>query len=95
MRVLTLLSCLALLTACTGNVKRVPVPATLIEVPVPVYVPIDKALTKPCTWVRQGKPSQVFEVAEGRKRCLDLYEINLRAIDKVQGLPVPANGATK
>lgn len=88
-RALILLSCMALLTACTGNVKPVPVPAKLIEVPVPVYVPIDARLTKPCGWVRQAKPSKVFEVAEGRKRCLELYEINFRAIDKVQGQPVP------
>lgn len=79
-----------LLAAChAAPIKpNVPAPA-VIKVPVATYVPIDAALTKRCRWVRDGKPSEVFEVSNGRKRCLLQYEAQLDAIDQVQGKPAP------
>jgi len=68
--------------------QNVPAPA-VIKVPVATYVPIDAALTKRCRWVRDGKPSEVFDVSNGRKRCLLQYEAQLDAVDQVQGMPVP------
>ncbi|HEL7748774.1 TPA: hypothetical protein UL761_000278 [Stenotrophomonas maltophilia] len=77
-----------LLAACqAAPVKQnVPAPA-VIKVPVATYVPIDAALTRRCSWVRAGKPSAVFEVSNGRKRCLDQYEAQFDAIEQVQGKP--------
>jgi len=68
--------------------KNPPAPA-VVSVPVATYVPIDAALTKRCSWVRAGKPSAVFEVSNGRKRCLDQYEAQFDAIEQVEGKPVP------
>ncbi|HDS1580470.1 hypothetical protein [Stenotrophomonas forensis] len=68
--------------------KNPPAPA-VVSVPVAIYVPIDAALTKRCSWVRAGKPSAVFEVSNGRKRCLDQYEAQFDTIEQVQGKPVP------
>lgn len=80
----------ALLAACqsTAPKRNLPPPAVL-NVPVATYVPIDPALRKRCSWERDGKPSAVFEISNGRKRCLMQYEIQLDAIDQVQGKPVP------
>ncbi|EED38708.1 hypothetical protein SSKA14_1722 [Stenotrophomonas sp. SKA14] len=51
------------------------------------YVPIDAQLRQRCRWVKDAAPSAVFEVSNGRKRCLLQYEAQLDAIDQVQGKP--------
>ncbi|MFK3845752.1 hypothetical protein [Stenotrophomonas sp. NPDC078853] len=81
----------ALLAACRAAPTRPnhPPPA-VINVPVTTYVPIDAALTKRCSWVRDGKPSLVFDVSNGRKRCLLQYEAQLDAIEQLGGKPVPS-----
>lgn len=90
-----LLLCLLLVlgTSACGPVKEAPPPAvpatTVVEVPVKVYVPIDKKYTKRCAWVADGAIDDIFEVARGRKACLERYEINHDAIDRIQGTPVP------
>jgi len=66
--------------------QNLPAPA-VIKVPVATYVPIDAALTKRCSWVRDGNPSAVFDVSNGRKRCLERYEAQFDAIEQVQGKP--------
>lgn len=68
--------------------KNPPLPA-VVSVPVATYVPIDATLTKRCSWVRAGKPSAVFEVSNGRKRCLGQYEAQFDAIEQVEGKPIP------
>ncbi len=79
-----------LLAACQAAPIKPNLPApAVIKVPVATYVPIDAALTKRCSWARAGKPSAVFDVSNGRKRCLDQYEAQFDAIDQVQGKPVP------
>lgn len=70
--------------------KNPPAPA-VVSVPVATYVPIDAALTQRCSWVRAGKPSAVFEVSNGRKRCLDQYEAQFDAIEQVEGKPAPGD----
>lgn len=84
----------SLLAACgsTGQVTCPPAPpAKVIRYPVPTYVPIDKALTAPCDWIKDERPSRVFDAARSRRDCLEqVYEPNFRAIRKVQGKPVPA-----
>ena len=80
----------ALLVACqSATTKKNPPAPTVVNVPVSTYVPIDPSLRKRCSWERDGKPSAVFEVSNGRKRCLMQYEIQLDGIDQVQGKPVP------
>lgn len=80
----------ALLAACQAAPTKPNAPAAaVIKVPVATYVPIEAALTKRCSWARDGKPSAVFEVSNGRKRCLLQYEAQFDAIDQVQGKPVP------
>lgn len=80
----------ALLAACqAAPTKPNPPPATVITVPVATYVPIDAQLRKRCKWVEEAPPSAVFDVSNGRKRCLVQYEAQLEAIDQVQGKPVP------
>jgi hypothetical protein len=87
---LTILALIAALSACqAAPTKPNPPPASVITVPVATYVPIDAALTKRCSWVRDGKPSMVFDVSNGRKRCLMQYEAQFEAIGQVQGKPVP------
>ncbi len=80
----------AMLAGCgTAPAKKNPPAPDVIKVPMATYVPIDAALTKRCHWVRAGKPSAVFSVSNGRKRCLDQYEAQFDAIEQVQGKPVP------
>lgn len=89
MRVLVVVTA-SLLAACQSAPTKPNVPApAVIKVPVATYVPIDAALTKRCGWVRDGKPSAVFDVSNGRKRCLLQYEAQFDAIDQVQGKPAP------
>lgn len=78
----------ALLAACqAAPTKPIPPPAAVITVPVTTYVPIDAQLRKRCKWVKEAAPSAVFEVSNGRKRCLLQYEAQFEAIDQVQGKP--------
>ncbi|HEL4805630.1 hypothetical protein ACVMVB_20530 [Stenotrophomonas maltophilia] len=80
----------ALLAACqAAPVEPNPPPTVVITVPVATYVPIDAQLRKRCKWVKEAAPSAVFEVSNGRKRCLLQYEAQLDGIDQVQGKPVP------
>ncbi len=89
MRILLIVSVLAL-SGCQSSLPKPNPPApALIKVPVATYVPIDAALTKRCSWVRDGKPSDVFDVSNGRKRCLERYEAQFDAIEQVQGKPAP------
>ncbi len=89
MRFSLLLAVLALAACQAAPTRPNPPPPAYIKVPVATYVPIDAALTKRCSWVRDGKPSAVFDVSNGRKRCLMQYEAQLDGIDQVQGKPVP------
>ncbi|ELC7363958.1 hypothetical protein FEO92_20160 [Stenotrophomonas maltophilia] len=78
----------ALLAACqAAPTKPNAPPAAVIEVPVATYVPIDAKLRKRCKWVKEAAPSAVFEVSNGRKRCLLQYEAQFDAIDQMQGKP--------
>jgi len=89
MRMLLIAAVLAVTACGTTPDKSNPLPPSVIRVPVATYVPIDTALTKRCEWARAGKPSAVFEVSNGRKRCLDQYEAQFDAIEQVQGSPIP------
>jgi len=91
-RLILILAALALCGCQASQPKLNPSAPQVISVPVATFVPIDPALTKRCSWVRAGKPSTVFEVSNGRKRCLDAYEAQFEAIEQVQGKPVPAVG---
>lgn len=73
----------------TTPVKTNPPAPAVLKVLVATYVPIDAALTKRCNWARSGKPSAVFEVSNGRKRCLEQYEAQFDAIDEVKAKPIP------
>lgn len=85
-----LLPVVSVLAACQpAPTKPNPPPAAVITVPVATYVPIDAQLRKRCKWVKEAAPSAVFDVSNGRKRCLVQYEAQLEAIDRVQGKPVP------
>ncbi|WP_329767970.1 hypothetical protein [Stenotrophomonas muris] len=85
-----LLLAVSVLAACqAAPVQPNPPPAAVITVPVATYVPIDAQLRKRCKWVKEAPPSAVFDVSNGRKRCLVQYEAQLEAIDQLQGKPVP------
>jgi len=87
---LIVIAAATLLAACQSAVPKQNPPApAVVNVPVATYVPIDPALRKRCSWERDGKPSAVFEVSNGRKRCLLQYEAQLDGIDGTQGKPVP------
>ncbi|HEL5028580.1 TPA: hypothetical protein UOA81_003818 [Stenotrophomonas maltophilia] len=92
MRRLTILAVAALSACQPAPTKPNPPPAAVIKVPVVTYVPIDAQLRKRCKWVREAPPSAVFDVSNGRKRCLLQYEAQFDAIDQVQGKPVPEEG---
>lgn len=92
MRVLVVTTA-ALLAACqAAPAKQNPPPAAVITVPVATYVPIGAQLRKRCNWVKEAAPSAVFDVSNGRKRCLVQYEAQFDAIDQIQGKPVPTAG---
>lgn len=90
MKTMVIAAALLVLAGCQSpQHKASPRAPTVIEVPVATYVPIDSALTRRCQWVKDGQPSAVFTVANGRKRCLLQYEAQFDAIEQVQGKPVP------
>jgi len=85
-----LIAAVLVLAGCQSAPQKNNLPAPVVmEVPVATFVPIDGALTRRCQWVKDGKPSAVFSVANGRKRCLLQYEAQFDAIEQVQGKPVP------
>ena len=87
MRILLMASVLVL-GACQSSLPKANPPSpAVIKVPVATYVPIDAALTERCSWARDGKPSAVFDLSNGRKRCLERYEAQFDAIEQVQGKP--------
>lgn len=89
MRVLMIAAVLALAACGTSPAKKNPPAPDVIKVPVATYVPIAPELRKRCKWVHEAKPSAVFDVSNGRKRCLLQYEAQLEGIDATQGKPVP------
>lgn len=89
MRILLIAAVLVLGACQSAPPKPNPPAPAIIKVPVATYVPIDAALTKRCSWARDGKPSAVFDVSNGRKRCLERYEAQFDVIEHVQGNPVP------
>lgn len=94
MRLFIIATACLLLAACS-TWKQKPAPYDplptpgVVEVPVPTYVKIDPALTKRCPWIRSAPLEEIPSVARGRKKCLDIYEANLKAIELVEGQPVP------
>lgn len=64
-------------------------PAQVIKVYVPTYVPIPKSLTKRCAWPKGKSLLDVIEVAKARRVCNETYERQLDAVDAIQGAPVP------
>lgn len=85
-----LIAAVLVLAGCQSAPQKNNPPAPVVmEVPVATFVPIDGALTRRCQWVKDGTPSAVFSVANGRKRCLLQYEAQFDAIEQVQGKPVP------
>jgi len=89
MRMLLIAAVLVLAGCQAAPQKRNPPAPAVVEVPVATFVPIDAALTSRCPWQKDDKPSAVFAVANGRKRCLLQYEAQFDAIEQVQGKPVP------
>ena len=89
---IAIVAVLASLAACSSAPPKVPPSApvgAVVRVPVTTYVPIPTRLTSRCAWSREGEPSQVFAVSNGRRRCLLQYEAQLDAVEQVQGKPVP------
>ena len=85
-----MITAVLVLAGCQSAPQKGNPPApVLVEVPVATFVPIDSALTRRCQWQKDGKPSAVFTVANGRKRCLLQYEAQFDAIEQVQGKPAP------
>lgn len=79
------------LVACRNDV-RAPGPNTverIVEVPVKVYVPIDKKYTKRCP-IAEGPLREIPSVSRERKKALEVCNGQLETIEKVQGTPVPA-----
>lgn len=85
-----LLCVLAMLqTGCRRDLTRPDPPPRVIHVPVETYVEIDRQYTRRCQWVTEGAIEDIFDVARGRKRCLEIYEAALDTIEKIQGKPKP------
>lgn len=85
-----LIASVLMLAACkTAPVSHKPVEPSLkvVEKPVPIYVAIDKELTKRCPWKRKIKPSESVAGAKERGDCLDQYERSLDAIERISGKP--------
>ena len=87
MRVIVVATAVLLAACQAAPIKTNPPPAAVLTVPVTTYVPIDAQLRKRCKWVKEAAPSAVFDVSNGRKRCLLQYEAQFDAIDQVQGKP--------
>lgn len=87
MRVIVVATAVLLAACQAAPIKTNPPPAAVITVPVATYLPIDAQLRKRCKWVKEAVPSAVFDVSNGRKRCLLQYEAQFDAIDQVQGKP--------
>lgn len=85
-----------ILAACARQATKPEIPTTpdsIVEVPVQVYVPIDDGLLARCQW-RASAPLEVMpSVARERKKCLQQYEGQLDAIERVRGKPVPKIGS--
>ncbi|AWN08539.1 Rz-like spanin [Xanthomonas phage XcP1] len=64
-------------------------------VEIPVYVRIDEAFTEMCKWVDAAPLSEAPSVARGRKKCLQFYEENLKAIRAISGTKVDLNKESK
>lgn len=80
-----------LLIGCSANPSRPPPPPTIIEKPVPTFVPIRPELLVRCAW-RESAPLAVMPaVASERRACLLFYEAHLDAIGKIQGKADPAS----
>ncbi|WP_349984465.1 hypothetical protein ABRP17_016555 [Stenotrophomonas sp. WHRI 8082] len=89
---IVIIALLGSLAACASKELKPNQPASaVVRVPVATYVPIAPELTKRCSWVRDGNPSAVFSVSNGRKRCLLQYEAQLDGVEQVQGKPVPVD----
>lgn len=80
----------AALTGCASLPSPIPPAPMVVEVPVTRYVPVPDNLLQPCRWVRDALPSQVFDVAAGRRRCLEIYESDREAIRSIRGGPTPS-----
>lgn len=84
-----------ILAACGRQFTKPDIPITpsgVVEVPVEVFVPISGELTARCRW-RETAPLEVMpSVARERKKCLQQYEGQFDAIERVQGRPVPKVG---
>lgn len=89
MRFLMIAAIVVLAGCAKSPVRENPPAPALISVPVATYVPIAPELTRRCAWTRDGEPSQVFAVSNGRRRCLLQYEAQFDAVEQVQGKPVP------
>lgn len=90
MRTFTILAAMLALAACDRAVRPTPPPPeapTVLKLRERTYVPIDKALTKRCPWVRDGELVDMPAVARGRKTCLEKYEAQFDAIERAQGSP--------
>lgn len=86
-RLLTLAS-VALLGACATTAPTPAPRVEVIEAPVRVYVPIDKALTRRCP-IASGPLSEIPRVSRERRRALEECNAQLEAIEKLRGTPVP------
>jgi len=77
-------------TACDkGKLTRGVCPApTIVQVPVPTYVPIDPELTKPLP-IATGGLADIPAVARERRRALEQCNIDRATVGKIQGKPVP------
>lgn len=91
MRYVPVLAALLALVGCASMPQPLATggPPELIRVPVPTYVPIPSEMTQRCRWVDTAPPSEVFSVSAGRKTCLQRYEKQLQAVERVQGQPAP------
>ena len=81
------------MTACAkkGTIKDVPpgvvVRTETVEVIKKEYVPIHADLSKRCAWTKGVKPSKALTELVIRKGCLEQYERQFDAIEKIQGKP--------
>ena len=79
----------AALAGCAATPDPILLPPRVVEVPVTRYVEVPDEYLRNCRWVKDAPPSQVFEAAAGRRRCLEVYESDREAIRAIRGTPVP------